>query len=203
MKNSHFNLLILAIGIYGLSCTQLEKYFSNKNLRTVKIDFAEMQLELPANYQLYNVDDLINSILENDTIATMDDPQIVRFEKMKDSDKEFRIYVDTMNIENNIVFVDSEHVRLTKELASYHSREMDKKFIKNYKTQGIKVKRVDNQYLFGRNTQFLKLKYELDYDGLKNYNTQYVISTNTKTMVIFVNGWTTEDFEELFKRVQF
>jgi len=162
-----------------------------------------MQLELPANYQLSSVDDLIDSILENDTIVTMDDPQIVRFEKMKDSDKDFRIYVDTMNIENNIVFVDSEHVRLTKELASYHSREMDKKFIKNYKIQGIKVRRVDNQYLFGRNTQFLKLKYELDYDGLKNYNTQYVISTNTKTMVVYVSGWTMEDFEELFKKIQF
>jgi len=185
-----------------VGCDKIEQLWSTKasDLKTVKIGFARVSVNIPKKYERVEPDDLINRILETDTIYG--ERRAARFEKMKAAGPAFMIYVDTADINNLIYFMDGDHVRLTSELVKYWVPRLEQTLESDWSEEGIHFKRIDNQFYPGRTTQLLKLKYELTRTEQLGYSTMYLISTSTNTFGVFVSGSANEDYEELFSKIK-
>lgn len=114
----------------------------------------------------------------------------------------FYIYVDTTDINNTVIFLAENYLKLDKEVRQYILSNADKALKSHEIEQGIETNRIDNQFFSGKKVQILKLKYELRGPEVISYWTTYMVTTVSNSFQVFVARSDFEDYEDRITKMQ-
>lgn len=195
--------IVIALVALIVSCGRNSK-ITDKNSRQVEIDFADISISLPKVFHRFSPDELIYSIEDLDSAEMSETEKLARIdqiETVKSTNLKFYIYVDTTNINNTIIFLAEDYLKLDNEVRQYILSNADKSLKPKIAEQGVQIKRVDNQFFKGRRVEILKLKYEVMRQELSSYWTTYMVTTVSNSFQIFVTRIDIEDYEDRVTRM--
>ncbi len=169
--------------------------------REVTLTFAPLRCLVPSHYQLTTPVRYIQ-LLQRMHAPEEAQVRTAQVEAMLEKDYLFDLYVDTLNADHTIWFVDGPYVRLNKDIIRYHVGTMEQAFRSQMESEGVEVKRVDNTFYNGRAAQLLKVKFEWTSGEVRSYTTEYILTTYTRSVLIMVNHSDPQDYEELIRQVK-
>ncbi|HYF66655.1 MAG TPA: hypothetical protein VD884_00905 [Ohtaekwangia sp.] len=198
MDKLFYILIILSL----TACGKGGGFDENDDLQLVKIEFANSTIGIPKNYKLKSPEEIKESLLNSSKRYSEISETIQKLDYIKSIPTEFQIYVDTLNYDNNIWFQEGQYVRLTKSLSQQYLSALETQLQKQWTPQDIKYERLESKFLSGTHAQLIKLKYKLSRESSSTYTTQYLISSNSKTIGVIINNVGPDDMENLVSRTR-
>ncbi len=169
--------------------------------REVTLTFAPLRCLVPAQYQLTTPVRYIRMLQRLHGPAEVQ-VRTAQVEAMLAKGYLFDLYVDSLNADHTLWFVDGPYVRLNKDIIRYHVGTMEQTFRSQMESEGVTVRRIDNAFYNGRAAQLLKVKFEWRSGDVRSYTTEYILTTYTRSVLIMVNHSDPQDYEDLIRQVK-
>jgi hypothetical protein len=197
-------IFTISLLILLLSCKEEsnQKTIINENLKPTHNDLLNADLYFPKDYKLTSIDDFERKLSESRSNFEITQVSIGSIEKMKSISHLTTLYTDSLNFENYIYITKGEFVDLNKNIATQYSSMLNNSVESNWANNGINFKLLENKYFQKNQKKFVKIKYEQEFNKVKKYLTQYLISGKGKTFSVMVCNFKNEDFEKELKMLK-
>lgn len=195
--------LLLSVLLIGCNAPEAEfkKEFNTDHYKTHNIDFLKGRIYLPYNYEPKTIDEL------EEIFQQSNDPQLQKTSKgyiriLRNTPNKSMMFVDKKNILNSVSIMAEEYVKLDKQLASEYIGLLEQQFQKRSQQMGYEYERLEGKFLQTAHSKIIKVKYKYIYNGMNDYQTQYIITSKFKTFGVTVNYKNLDiDLEEVVKRI--
>lgn len=198
MKNI---LIVFTILLIITGCNNNDKMSSNH--KTINVEFAKIQIDIPKTYKHYLANDLVELIYKSDSLVFLPNSSAQHIEEVGAHPFPSKIYADSTNLNNRILFQKGEHILLTKELAHLYIDTVEQQLQSGWEIQGIDYLRLASNYKKGNKVQIIEIKYQLNYLGMVAYLSQYIITNMTQTIAISTNSNNPTEFDYLLNSIKF
>lgn len=194
-------IFTISLLILLLSCKEesKQKTIINENLKSTYNDLLNADLYFPRDYKLTSIDDFERKLSESRSNFEITQVNIGSIEKMKSISHLTTLYTDSLNFENYIYITKGEFIDLNKNIATQYSSMINNSVESNLANNGINFKLLENKYFQKNQKKFVKIKYEQEFNKVKKYLTQYLISGKGKTFSVMICNFKNEDFEKELK----
>ena len=110
------------------------------------------------------------------------------------------IFVDTTNVTNYIFVRLGEYVPLDKSVANQYLGMVRSSLESGWDEIGIKYERLENKFVQTDKSDYIKIKYQMDRDGITTFQTQFLMTNNLKTFDFIVVNSENKEVENWVKR---
>lgn len=189
-------IFIVVLSILFLSCEEKIKH-STFYASNVDVDFILPNYYAPIAPTAYLLK-LNNSKKEKRLIAVNENSILsLLVHKIP-----FDLFYDSLNINNNIIIHEGEYVNLNTKVGSQYLGLLEEVLYNTWNAQNIAYNKLESKYFAKGNIEFIKIKYEKIANSEKMFVTQYIVSSNNRTITIFANNEPYIEMENAIKRIE-
>ncbi len=172
------------------------------DLKSVEFKSVGAHMAIPAQYRHGTVQELIELWQSSDIPSGIKDKVIHMMKILQDDSTSTVIYVDSTDLENSIWVQESPYFPMNESLARQFINSFEHRFQKEWEPLGVSFNEIESAYIENNRARAIKLKYFLKVNDHSRFTTQYLITSQDKTISIIVNNRTMEDYEELIRGIQ-
>lgn len=188
------------------SCNNNSKQNKSSNLTVINykeefIEFLEREILIPENYSLISPDILKNKLMELNTESKLLKHIEYSIEKLKGLPYEFVLFADNENLNNIILIQSSDYIPLNERVSNLYFEMLDNQIKSESLKVQIKSTKIETQFITTASANVIKAKYLQELDGVKKYMTQYIVTSERKTLGIVAGNFENIDFDEIINEI--
>lgn len=197
------SIYLIIIALLLESCSQGKNDgINNDAYKTVTIEFANIQAQVPKVYVRSSIENYENKILESDREQFLKDLDLQSLNGLKDLPIATEVYLDSTNFLNQIYFQEGEYVKLTKPIAQQYLQMLKEHLEQSWTKLGLTYDLKEKKFFSNGDWQVIKIKYKIDFRSYQKYQTQYILSGRTKTIGLIISTVEDTDTDEIFGRIK-
>lgn len=206
MKNLISTLMyVLPLLILIISCGESEqkKEGGLDGHTMVNINSHQLKIYLPNHYKYIPIE-VLHAFMKEQIEAKHQDlgKRLDKLEKENAFTSDYAFFMDSTNTQNVIGFEKGPHMPLTKPQAVQHISMRKGQLEDRWKQKGIMYRFIDSRFANGKNFQRVKIRYEVFFPKKPYFMTEYLISTDKKTVRITVKNVEDKDYQYLIDKIQ-
>ena len=195
-------ILILTLLISCKEEVKEKNNISDNKKHLVHNELLNADFYLPNYYKIKTIDDFEKELSESRSNIELTKINFGNIEMLKSLSELTTLYTEKNKAENYIFFQKGEYINLNKNIATQYSTMLNNVVEKNWTNFGIDFKLLENKYLQKNQNKIVKIKYLQEFNKVKKYLTQYLITAKGKTFSVMVCNFENVDFEEEFKNIK-
>lgn len=195
-------ILILTLLISCKEEVKEKNNISDNKKHLVHNELLNADFYLPNDYKINTIDDFEKELSASRSNIELTKINFGNIEMLKSLSELTTLYTEKNKAENYIFFQKGEYINLNKNIATQYSTMLNNVVEKNWTNFGIDFKLLENKYLQKNQNKIVKIKYLQEFNKVKKYLTQYLITAKGKTFSVMVCNFENVDFEEEFKKIK-
>ena len=193
-----FIIPILLLFIF-VSCDIKPKIESQVEYKTHNLSFFDGSVQLPKEYKLIKAEELIKKY-ESMNLGTSQEVQYLK--SVESNSYASVIFYDTTNFINTFIFQEGEHVIIDKISAQLYLGMIEKDLQNMWLQNDISYERIKSKFYNKPNIQIITIQYKVSKNEISKYISQYIISSNSKTMAVTITNLSNLDFGDIIKSIK-
>lgn len=189
-------IFIVVLSILFLSCEE-ESNHSTFYASNVDIDIVLPNYYVPITPTAYLLK--LNNSKKEKRLITVNENSILSLLEHKIP---FDLFYDSLNTNNHIILYEVEHIKLNSKVESQYLGFIEETFYNTWNAQNIAYNKLESKFFAKGNIEFIKIKYEKIANSEKMFTTQYIVSSNKRTITIFANNEPYVEMENAIKMIE-
>lgn len=174
---------------------------TRSNSRLENIAFLNRSIPVPAHYVSTSFEDLGEKLAGIDENPEMKFIRQQQLNQLRYHGANITLFTDPENPRNGFWIQGGEYVQIDKNLAAEYVGLLDQSIKRQSEITGYPYERTEQNLVQTSGISMIKVKYVLQYENGKQYNTQYLITTDRQTFAIIVSNDEDVDFEDIVKQI--